>query len=48
MKTLFALVLTLCALALSACCNKYEIPTYTHTDSYHDIFEGRYVPQDVR
>ena len=48
MKKLFAFVLTLFVLALSACRNQYEIPTYVHTDTYNVLFEGRHVPQDVR
>ena len=48
MKNLFALVLTLCVLALSACHNPYNLSTYVFTDTYGTVFEGERVPQDVR
>lgn len=47
-KVYLGLLLTFCVLGLSACRNKYEIPTYIYTDSYNSVFEGKKVPQDVR
>ncbi|MBO4520217.1 MAG: hypothetical protein J5787_03335 [Alphaproteobacteria bacterium] len=48
MKPLFGIMLVLFVLGLSSCRNRYEVPTYVHTDSYSTIFEGKRVPQDVR
>lgn len=47
-KTLFGVILTVSVLALCACRNQYEVPTYIHSDAYGSVFEGRWVPQDVR
>ena len=35
------------AFTLSACKNRYHNQTYEMSDSYGEIFEGQYVPQDV-
>ncbi len=45
-KKFFLLMVITAVLAMTACRNQYEIPTYQHTDTYGSVFEGRYVPQD--
>lgn len=47
-QTVVLLVLSFLALGLSACRNSYHSPTYEHTDTYGEAFEGKYVPQDVK
>lgn len=48
MKKLFILISASVLLMTAACRNLYDVPTYRTTDSYGSVFEGNYVPQDVR
>ena len=48
MKKMFLLVILGIISSISACSNLYEIETYETTNSYGSVFEGKYVPQDVR
>ncbi len=47
-KSLFLFVLTVLALTLGACRNIYESETYSTSDSYGDVFEGKKIPWDSR
>lgn len=47
-KALFLFALTVLSLALGACRNIYESDTYSTSDSYGDVFEGKKIPWDTR
>ena len=47
-KLFFLLMILGLFLGTTACRNLYDIPTYRTTDSYGSVFEGNYVPKDVR
>ena len=47
-RVVFALLLIVAAIGLSACRNQYEVPIYHFTDSYSELFRGKKVPKDVR
>lgn len=47
-KLLTVLAVVLLAAACGACRSRYSSPTYDSTDSYKNVFEGKYVPADLR
>ncbi len=47
-KLLAFFVIAMIAAFCGACRNRYYSPTYKSSDSYKDVFEGQYVPSDVR